>query len=400
MTAPHKSPYRVTTPFKRKGRLWSLGYHTGDDWNTPTGTKTYAMADGVVRATGFNQSYGNHAIVETVIAGVRHRWSVNHQTRVTVKTGQKVKAGQVIGYTGSTGHVTGPHDHVEDRVAPFTFAGPNFRDPAVLYAWRAKVVRAKWATLRPKKAPPIWFRALSINAGDYAGLSMPDARRHQQLAIDIRELAPDVIGFQELARANSDRMDDLLAPAGMFLVDGGSDGRRIALRRGTKVKHETVFDLKPRYRGDDKQATAVIATVRGHDALLVSAHLEHEDETGESQVGQAESLIKQAEQLAAAHGLSKVRIVYMLDSNSDNRVRIEAFNDAHYVDTMETAWRIKNAGYATTVPFGGKPRKGARIDLIACHRARPCRYAAVRIRRAGRAADHLIVLADIALITA
>lgn len=400
MTAPHKAPYRVTTRYRRAGRLWSLGWHTGDDWNTPTGTKTYAMADGVVRATGFNRSYGNHAIVETVIAGVRHRWSVNHQSRVIVRTGQKVKAGQVIGYTGSTGHVTGPHDHVEDRVAPFTFAGPNFRDPALLYAWRAKVIRAKWATLRPKKAPPRWFRAVSINVGDYAHLPMTDARRHQQLATDLGELKPDVVGFQELARANSDRMDGLLGQHGLFLVPGGSDGRRIAVRKGSKVKHTTVFDLQPRYNGDDKQATAVIATVRGHDTVLVSAHLEHEDQTGESQVGQAASLIKQSETLAAAHGLSKTRIVYMLDSNSDNRVRVEAFNDAHYVDTMETAWRIRNADYATTVPFGGKPHRGARIDLIACHRARPCRYSAVRVRRAGRATDHLFVVADIALITA
>ena len=49
-----------------------------------------------------------------------------HQTSYTVSSGETVHAGELIGYIGSTGHVTGPHLHLEvrpgggDPVDPYT----------------------------------------------------------------------------------------------------------------------------------------------------------------------------------------------------------------------------------------------------------------------------------------
>ena len=36
-----------------------------------------------------------------------------HLSKVKVKVGQKVKKGQILGWSGATGHVTGPHLHLE-----------------------------------------------------------------------------------------------------------------------------------------------------------------------------------------------------------------------------------------------------------------------------------------------
>ena len=69
-----------------------------------------AAADGVVRVAGAHASYGNYIRLlhengdETLYA---------HMQYLYVRPGQSVKAGQVIGASGQTGNVTGPHLHFE-----------------------------------------------------------------------------------------------------------------------------------------------------------------------------------------------------------------------------------------------------------------------------------------------
>src|SRR5688500_5272304 len=84
--------------------------HTGVDWAAPSGTPIYAPADASVRAATWNKVYGNQTILDL---GGGYSTMFGHQSGFTVKPGQQVKAGQLIGYVGSTGWSTGPHLHFE-----------------------------------------------------------------------------------------------------------------------------------------------------------------------------------------------------------------------------------------------------------------------------------------------
>ncbi len=99
----------VTSPFGwRWGRL-----HEGIDIAVPSGTPVQASAAGTVIYAGWMEGYGNLVIVDHG-GGISTAYA--HNTSVAVATGQSVAQGQVIAYSGSTGHSTGPHVHFEVRV--------------------------------------------------------------------------------------------------------------------------------------------------------------------------------------------------------------------------------------------------------------------------------------------
>jgi murein DD-endopeptidase MepM/ murein hydrolase activator NlpD len=102
--------YRLTAEFGEYG-LWA-NYHTGLDFAAPSGTPIHAIANGVVTSVGYDGSYGNKTVL-TLDDGTE-LWFC-HQTSFVVSEGDVVRAGQLIGYVGSTGNSTGPHLHLEVR---------------------------------------------------------------------------------------------------------------------------------------------------------------------------------------------------------------------------------------------------------------------------------------------
>ncbi|GAA4811896.1 M23 family metallopeptidase [Nocardioides caeni] len=102
--------YRLTATFGEYG-LWS-SYHTGLDFAAPSGTPIKAVTNGVITSTGFDGAYGNKTVL-TLEDGTEI-WFC-HQSATTVSAGDTVRAGEVIGYVGTTGHVTGAHLHLEVR---------------------------------------------------------------------------------------------------------------------------------------------------------------------------------------------------------------------------------------------------------------------------------------------
>jgi len=93
-----------------------LGYsrmHKGLDYAAPKGTPIYAAGDGVIQFVKSSSSgYGKHIKVRhnstySTLYGHMSRFASN------VKSGTRVKQGQIIGYVGATGLASGPHLHYE-----------------------------------------------------------------------------------------------------------------------------------------------------------------------------------------------------------------------------------------------------------------------------------------------
>jgi murein DD-endopeptidase MepM/ murein hydrolase activator NlpD len=96
------------------GYGWRWGrLHAGIDIAVGSGTPVVAAAGGTVVIAGWLGGYGNLVVVDH---GNGTATAYGHNSAVTVGTGQFVAQGQLIAYSGSTGHSTGPHVHFEVRI--------------------------------------------------------------------------------------------------------------------------------------------------------------------------------------------------------------------------------------------------------------------------------------------
>ncbi|GAB3622595.1 hypothetical protein GCM10027418_06770 [Mariniluteicoccus endophyticus] len=141
--APAASKYRrpiddprrfpITCPYGKPGSTWAAGFHPGVDIGCPVGTPVRAVAAGNIRTEargGWGPAYGTQVIISDDEPGdAGSDWMYAHLSRVTVREGQHVEAGEIIGYSGDTGHTFGPHLHVERR--PRGGAYGTFRNPNV-----------------------------------------------------------------------------------------------------------------------------------------------------------------------------------------------------------------------------------------------------------------------------
>lgn len=118
-----RDEHKITSPFfvkrvyerfkivkgKKKKLPGRVSFHGGTDLKGLTGAPIFAIADGIVNLADHLYYEGNIVIIDHgngVISGYMH------QSELLVKAGDRVKAGQLIGRTGDTGMVTGPHLHI------------------------------------------------------------------------------------------------------------------------------------------------------------------------------------------------------------------------------------------------------------------------------------------------
>lgn len=105
--------YHLSARFGQTSGLWST-VHTGLDFAGPSGSTIVSVAAGTVKSVGFEGAYGNRTVV-TLTSGPDAGTDIwyCHQSSTAVSPGDVVSPGQTIGYSGSTGNVTGPHLHLE-----------------------------------------------------------------------------------------------------------------------------------------------------------------------------------------------------------------------------------------------------------------------------------------------
>lgn len=105
----------ITSPFgtKRVYNGFLKSYHSGTDFRAPTGTPIHVVNDGIVRLASDRYYAGNSVIVDH---GEGVYTCYFHLSKINVKVGQKVKQNDILGLSGATGRVTGPHLHFSARV--------------------------------------------------------------------------------------------------------------------------------------------------------------------------------------------------------------------------------------------------------------------------------------------
>jgi murein DD-endopeptidase MepM/ murein hydrolase activator NlpD len=109
---PLVGQWTYTSPYgNRKDPFTGLNeFHPGLDISADAGVPVHATADGTVQSAQFDGNYGNSVVISH---GFTISTRYGHLSRFSVRAGQVVKRGDVIGYVGATGRVTGAHLHYE-----------------------------------------------------------------------------------------------------------------------------------------------------------------------------------------------------------------------------------------------------------------------------------------------
>lgn len=114
LSRPLRSAAPITSPYGMRFHPTQHVYklHDGTDFGVGCGTGVYASASGKVIDTYFNAGYGNRVVINHgTMRGKNVVTTYNHLSRFAVSSGQHVRRGQLIAYSGTTGYSTGCHLH-------------------------------------------------------------------------------------------------------------------------------------------------------------------------------------------------------------------------------------------------------------------------------------------------
>jgi hypothetical protein len=168
LSVPCQGNHRVSQLWGSNANFYSqfkyngvpLRGHNGIDFAIPVGTPLLATDSGTVIEVGSSPAgFGNWIMLD-------HRWGQSvyaHMHRITVRHGQSVQRGEVLGESGNTGTSTGPHLHYSIRINPH-FRGDGwggycdplpFMDHSQLNIPAGMRGEGDESTLLPPSPPPV-----------------------------------------------------------------------------------------------------------------------------------------------------------------------------------------------------------------------------------------------------
>ncbi len=117
MISPYKGTFRISQAYRN---MRSNGtYHQGFDLVGISDKHIYSPVSGVVERAGWenpnNHGQGFGQYVRIRIGSTNYRMYFGHLSSISVRVGQSVNPGDLLGVEGSTGHSTGSHLHWEIR---------------------------------------------------------------------------------------------------------------------------------------------------------------------------------------------------------------------------------------------------------------------------------------------
>lgn len=134
--------YRISSRkgWRRHPISGRMKYHAGTDYAAPCGTPIPSRQGGVITQAGRMGGYGNAVVVNYGSCSALY----GHMSSITVRRGQQVSVGSLIGKVGRTGYATGCHLHYEEctskhRKLTEAQAAAARPYPTILPQWGRKV---------------------------------------------------------------------------------------------------------------------------------------------------------------------------------------------------------------------------------------------------------------------
>lgn len=143
---------KLRYPVNGQHAYWGVGFgdqngfvHTGVDFVVADGTDVYAAMDGEVTISGWTTMDGmgyGYMVEVTHPNGWKTRYA--HNSELSVKAGEQVKAGQLIAYSGNTGNSTGPHLHFELLIDGIQVDPTPYFDSSDKSVWLMPLAGDRW----------------------------------------------------------------------------------------------------------------------------------------------------------------------------------------------------------------------------------------------------------------